>query len=114
MIASSWAAKDAAAAAEWVASMSAGPERDRSAGSLVVAIAERFPSEAWNWALRIDDPGERIRAAGEAAKMMAARDPASAREWIETAPLSAETKAQLQSVLAETTSSTGGGSAASR
>jgi hypothetical protein len=97
-IASAWAKKDAQGAAEWVASM-AGAERDRSAGSLVLAVAERYPREAWDWALSIDDTVERNRAASHVAKVMAARDAATARQWIETGPFTAETKAELQTAL---------------
>jgi len=98
-IASTWAGKDVRGAAEWVAAMPSGLERDRSAGSLVLAMAERYPHEAWDWALSIDDATERARAATHAAKTMAARDPALARQWIDTAPFTPEAKADLQAAL---------------
>jgi hypothetical protein len=106
-IASSWASKDANGAAEWVAAMVPGAERDRSARSLVFAVAERFPHEAWEWALSIGDTGERARALTYAAKTMAARDPATARQWIETGPFTPEAKTELQSALERTRQSPG-------
>ncbi|MCI0538927.1 MAG: sigma-70 family RNA polymerase sigma factor [Verrucomicrobiales bacterium] len=98
-ITSTWASKDVHSAAALVASMSAGAERDRSAQSLVFAIAEQFPREAWDWALSIGDSSGRNLAASHAAKIMAVRDPATARQWIEAGPFTPEIKATLQSAL---------------
>lgn len=98
-IASIWAAKDSPAAALWVASMPPGAERDRSAQSLVLAIAEEFPREAWEWAMSIGDAEGRTLAAARAARMLAARDLAMTRALIETAPLTAEARTTIQSAL---------------
>ena len=94
-IASIWAAKDSPAAALWVASMPPGAERDRSAQSLVLAIAEEFPREAWEWAMSIGDAEGRTLAAARAARMLAARDLAMTRALIETAPLTAEARTTI-------------------
>src|SRR5205823_1951129 len=61
-IASTWAAKDAPAAAVWIAAMPPGAERDRSAQSLIFAMAEEFPREAWEWAMSIGDTERRTLA----------------------------------------------------
>ncbi|PYI86170.1 MAG: hypothetical protein DME26_09570, partial [Verrucomicrobia bacterium] len=98
-IASNWATKDARGVAEWVNSMPPGAERDKSAESLVLAVADKFPREAWDWALSIEETEARKRAATQVAKAMAARDSATARRWIETGPFTAELKAQLQAAL---------------
>ena len=81
-------------------------ERDRSAQSLVFAIAEKFPREAWEWAVSIEDVGTRASAASHAAQMMAARDPATARQWIESGPFTPEAKAALQSAISASSQST--------
>jgi hypothetical protein len=60
-IASTWAATDSWGASQWVASMTTGVERDRSVQALVFAIAERFPREAWDWAMSIGDADGRAR-----------------------------------------------------
>lgn len=101
-IVSGWAAKDVHGAADWVASLGPGVERDRSADALVRAAAQQYPREAWDWAVSIQDPATRERAASFAAQMMGARDPATARQWIDSAPLSADEKLQLQAALAKT------------
>jgi hypothetical protein len=98
-IVTTWAAKDAGGAAAWVASLSPGPDRDRTASSLVLAIMDRYPREAWEWALGIGDATERNNMAGLVAKGMAARDPETARRWIESGPFPPETKKQLQAAL---------------
>lgn len=102
-IASMWAAKNSPAASVWVAAMPAGAERDRSAQSLVFAMAEEFPREAWEWAMSIYDVEGRTRAATHAAKMMAARDSVTARALIENGPLTQAARAAIQSAI-ETTS----------
>ncbi len=102
-IASTWAIKDAPAASVWIAAMPPGTERDRGAQSLVLAVAEEFPREAWEWALSIGDASRRTHAATHAAKMMAARDSAAARAWVENAPFTPEAKAAIQSALETTT-----------
>ena len=83
-----------------------GAERDGSARSLVLAIAEKFPREAWDWAVSIGDADTRASAAAHAAQMMAARDPATARQLIETGPFTPEDKATLQSTLKPASQST--------
>jgi hypothetical protein len=98
-ITSVWAAKDSHGAAVWVAAMPPGLERDRSTRSLVLAIAEEYPSEAWDWAMSIGDPEAREQAATHAAKLMAARDADTARQWIANGPFTVETKAALQSAI---------------
>jgi len=100
-IVTSWAAKDAQGAAEWVSSLPAGAERDSSAESLVLAVAAQHPSEAWQWALSIGDTGERNQAAACAAKAMAAQDPATARQCVESAPLSPDTKQEIEAAIAQ-------------
>jgi hypothetical protein len=87
--------------------MAPGAEQDHSAGSLVLAIAEKFPHEAWEWALSIDDTGERMRALTYAVRRMAARDSATARQWIETGPFTPEIRMELQSALERTSPSPG-------
>ena len=76
-----------------------GVDRDQSANSLVFAVADKYPREAWDWALSIQDELQRSRAAAHAAQMMAARDPATARQWVEAGPFSPEVKVQLQADL---------------
>ena len=98
-IASTWAAKDSPAASVWIAAMPPGAERDRSAQSLVLAMAEEFPREAWEWATSIGDADGRTVAATHAAKMMAARDLATARALIENGPFTPAAKAAVQSAL---------------
>lgn len=105
-IASIWAGKDSPGASVWITAMAPGAERDRSAQSLVLAIAEEFPREAWEWAMSIGDTERRTVAATHAAKRMAARDSAMARACIENGPFTQETKAAIQSAL-ETTSQGG-------
>jgi hypothetical protein len=95
-IASIWAHDDAPDAAAWVATLPAGPERDRSAQALVLAMAQRYPQEAWDWAITISDATEREDAAVTAIRAMAARDPATARQLIQSGPFSDQTKAGLQ------------------
>jgi hypothetical protein len=95
-----WGTRDAQSAADWVATLPAGAERDRSVESLVTAVASRFPNEAWVWALSINDSAQRERAAAEAIKTMAARDPATARQWLETGPFTAELRKELRMKLA--------------
>lgn len=95
-VVSSWAAKDAHGAAEWVSALS-GPERERSAGTLALALAEKYPRETLEWVMTISDPMQRTHVAAQAARLMAIRDPAAARQWVEAAPFTAEMKAQLQS-----------------
>ena len=94
-VASVWAAQDPQGAASWVASLPPGPERDRSATSLVLAVAERLPRDAWDWALTISDSGQRDQAAGRVAQVVAARDPATARQWVQAGPFTPETKAKF-------------------
>jgi len=98
---SKWASKDAYGAAEWVAAMAPGAERDRSAGSLVFAIAEQFPREAWEWALNIGDAGERNRAATHAAKDDGGARPRHRTAMDRDGPFTPEVKAELQSALDE-------------
>jgi RNA polymerase sigma factor (sigma-70 family) len=105
-IASTWAAKDSPAASVWIAGMPPGADRDRSAQSLVFAMAEEFPREAWEWAVNIDDTEIRILAASHAAKMMSARDFATARSWIENGPFTLEAKATIQAALESTSGMT--------
>ena len=102
-IVSSWARQDAPTTAVWIDAMPAGTERDRGAESLVFAIAEEFPREAWEWALSIRDADGRTRAATHAAKMMVARDSATARSWIENGPFTQQAKLTIQSALETTT-----------
>ena len=83
--------------------MSPGAERDRSAESLIFAMAEEFPREAWEWAMSIGDTERRTLAATHAAKMMAARDAVMASAWIESSPFTQEAKAAIQSALQTTT-----------
>jgi len=98
-IASTWAAKDSPAASVWVAVMPPGAERDRGAQALVLAIAEEFPREAWEWAMSIADTERRTLAATHAAKGMAARDSVTARALVENGPFTQEAKAAIQSAL---------------
>jgi hypothetical protein len=79
--------------------MPSGTERDRSAQSLVIAIAEDFPREAWEWAMSIGDAERRTVAGIHAAKMMAARDPIIARALVEIGPLTREARTAIQSAL---------------
>jgi hypothetical protein len=101
-IASAWAAKDSPVASVWIAGMPPGVERDRSAQSLVIAMAEDFPREAWEWAMSIGDADRRTLAGAHAAKLMAARDSGAARALIENGPLTPEAKAAIESALAAT------------
>jgi RNA polymerase sigma factor (sigma-70 family) len=105
-IASTWAAKDSPAASVWIAAMPPGVERDRSAQSLVLAMAEEFPREAWEWATSIGDAERRTVAAAHAAKMMAVRDSVTARALIDNGPFTPAAKAAVQSAL-ETRSQSG-------
>jgi len=98
-IVSGWAAKDVHGAADWVTSLAPGAERDGAADALVRAAVQQYPREAWDWAVSIQDQATRERAASFAAQIMAVRDPAMARQWIESAPLSAGEKLQLQAAL---------------
>lgn len=94
-VTTSWARRDAHSAADFVASMAAGADRDHSAGALVLAVADKYPHEAWQWAVSIQDETQRSRAMSHAAQTMAARDPATARQWIQSAPFTPEVRAQL-------------------
>ena len=93
---SSWAAKDTRGAGEWISTL-AGAERDRGAGILALAMLEKEPREAMNWITSIAEDTARAQAVAQTARSIAVRDPAQARQWIETAPISPEQKAQLQS-----------------
>jgi RNA polymerase sigma factor (sigma-70 family) len=103
-VTTTWAQKDAHSAADFVASMPRGADRDHSANALVFAVAEKHPHEAWQWALSIQNETQRNNAAAHAARIMAARDLATARQWIESGPFSPDLKASLQSGLGATTS----------
>jgi hypothetical protein len=98
-LATAWAELDVQGAAQWVGSLAPGPERDQGALALALALADRSPQQAWDWALSIADPDQRTRAAAQAAKVMAWRDPATALQWIQTGPLTAQAKAELQAAL---------------
>jgi RNA polymerase sigma factor (sigma-70 family) len=98
-IVSAWAAKDATGAASWVASQSPGPDRDRTTSSLVVAIVDRYPREAWEWALGISDAIQRSAMANFVARGVAAHDPETARRWIESGPFPADAKKLMQAAL---------------
>jgi hypothetical protein len=98
-ITSAWARKDSHGAAEWVANLPAGLERDRSAESLARTIAEDHPHAAWKWALSINDINSRTRTAADVAQMIAARHPATARQWIQAGPFTPDVKAQIESRL---------------
>jgi hypothetical protein len=87
--------QDAHGAADWVNKLSPGPERDRSACSLSMAMAEKYPREAWDWALSISDTTQRMQAATQAANTIARRNAATARQWIEAGPFTPEMKSQL-------------------
>ena len=79
--------------------MEPGIERDRSAGSWVKTAAERYPAEAWEWALSIQDETERASATTHAAKQMASRDLATVQQWIDNSPFDTDTRNQLRSAL---------------
>jgi hypothetical protein len=66
-----------------------------------MALAEKYPRDAWDWALSIADPNTRTDSATQAVRIVAARDPATARQWIETGPFTPETRAALQATLAK-------------
>jgi RNA polymerase sigma factor (sigma-70 family) len=103
-----WATKDAQGAAEWLASLPAGTQRDRDAEALASAVARDFPREAWTWVTSISDDSIRLRAATDTLNLMASRDPVSARQWIDSAPFTAENKAQLQAIVNRGSGSPGG------
>ena len=95
--ASNWAAQDAHSAAEWLSGLPAGAERDRSAQSFVYAVADKYPRDAWDWALSVEDPSARAALATHVAKQVAARDPATALQWVDNGALPPETKSAIHS-----------------
>ncbi len=94
---------DAHAAASWVSTLPQGPDRDSSAQSLVFNIADRYPQEAWEWALSISNPAQSAQAAFHSVQQMATRDPATARHWIQTGPFEPQVRAALEAMVTEAT-----------
>jgi hypothetical protein len=93
---STWVYKDATSATDFVTSLPEGTERNRGTHSLVGALTERNPQEAWRLAFTINDPQlQKIAFTGVISRTMQ-RDPAMARQWLEAAPLDAQTKANLE------------------
>jgi RNA polymerase sigma factor (sigma-70 family) len=98
---SSWAAKDTRGAGGWIATLT-GEERDRGAGTLALAMIEKEPREAMNWIASITEDTARLQIIAQAARSIALQNPAQARQWLETAPISAEQKMNLQSSIDRT------------
>ncbi|HEX7860913.1 MAG TPA: sigma-70 family RNA polymerase sigma factor [Verrucomicrobiae bacterium] len=94
---STWAYKDATSATDFVSSLPEGTERNRGTHSLVGALTEWNPQEAWRLALTINDPQQqKLALTGVITSRAMLRDPATARQWLESAPLDAQTKANLE------------------
>jgi hypothetical protein len=62
-------------------------------------MADKYPREAWEWALTIRDPGQNATALTQVVSSLARRDSNTARQWIDSGPFSPDLKAKLQSAV---------------
>jgi hypothetical protein len=95
-VATEWAKKDPQRALEWVRTLPDGAKKDAALASGAEIISESAqPQAAEEWIVRIENAKIRATAYESLAFEWFFSDRKSARAWIKTAPLPAQTKADL-------------------
>ncbi len=89
-----WAQGNAAAASEWIGTLS-GPTRDQATKAYSNVVANSDPANALNWATSISDPRMRDSSINGIVRKWMERDPAGASAWVQASTLSADQKQRL-------------------
>jgi hypothetical protein len=90
-----WAAKDANAAAAWLANQPEGPGKQLAIKAFVDATTSNAPQAAWNWALKLTDPLDRLPALQSVAQSWMNQNADTARAVITASALPADFKTKL-------------------
>lgn len=90
-----WYSDDPFAAAEWLKQQPAGPAKDAGVMAMASEISGENPQTALDWTKSIADQSNRDTQVGNILRQWMRNDSVAASAWIRTAPLPAETKAEL-------------------
>ena len=93
-----WIEADRNAASAWLRSQTPRPALDPALAVFAREIAERDPTDAFEWAELIDDESLRHRTRVAAARIWLRRDPAAAEAWLEQNDPSGELRAAVDRV----------------
>jgi hypothetical protein len=94
-VAYAWVQKDVAKATEWINAIDNGTEKDKAIGYVVDHIQVTHPEVASAWIAGIHDEKKRTEAYGSLASVWFVFDPAAARKWLSTAPVPDDMRSRI-------------------
>jgi hypothetical protein len=102
-----WAWQDSKAAGEWLSKQSQGPELDDARRTYSMAVAQKDPSAAMDWAKSVQNPEQRNQSVEMVYQQWRTKDVAAADTALDATDLPPEKIKQLKSAPAPTSTKTG-------